>query len=423
MNEIQNETPVLSREKVLKYSFVLVLVYLFLEYGRPQSYLPFLRVIRPGLILQVLILIALLREGQKYLLFNFQTKLFIALLVLMTIHVPLASNNYFAFERWMGQITLFIVFLGIINFVNTYERAVKYIDTWIIINVFGAIVGILEGGRIHDAYFMADENDFSLVMNMAIPFAYFMLMETESSKRKIFYLISVGIFITGSVVSLSRGGFIGLVVVLFYCWLKTPRKIFSTIMVTLMALVVIIAAPSKYWSEVKSIETENIESGTGATRWYYWQTGIVMYLDNPILGVGQGNFPWNVEKYGGEGFYGRKHGGRVSHSLYFTLIPELGTVGIIIFVSMLLYFRKNIKNVIMYGKNAHTLEGTRDDWVEVAIKLSKLRYMAYAVSGALFGYLISGIFISVLYYPHFWILCALPIVLNNIAVNTVNQNN
>ena len=75
----------------------------------------------------------------------------------------------------------------------------------------------------------------------------------------------------------------------------------------------------------------------------------------------------------------------------------------------------------MYGKNAYTLEGSRDDWIDVATRLNKLKFISYAVSGSLFGYLVSGIFISVLYYPHFWILCALPIALNNVAINTVMQ--
>lgn len=403
--------------KKYTFPFILVLLYLFIEYGRPQTYIPILRAVRPGMIIILFLVYALFKQGKKINLQIFQTKLFIALIVLMTIHVPIASNNFHAFQQWQGLILLFIIYLSIINFVNSYEKVVTYIDTWILINVFGAVMGIMSGGRIYNAYFMSDENDFSLVMNMAIPFAYFMLLGAEGKWKRIFYLISIGIFIVGSVISLSRGGFVGLVAVLFYCWIKTPRKIFSTIMISLMVLVLAIAAPSSYWDEVKSIKEENVESGTGATRWYYWRTGIKMFLDNPILGVGQSNFPWNVEKYGDEGFYGRKHGGRVSHSLYFTLIPELGTVGIIIFILMLYYFRRNIRNVIMYGKNAHTLVDKSDKWIEINIRLNKLKFISFAVSGALIGYLISGVFISVLYYPHFWIHMALPVVLYNIAYN------
>ena len=169
MNNINDKKVLnLNSEKVFRYTFLLVLSYLFLEYGRPQTYIPPLRLIRPGMILTLLIIISLFREGQLFHLLNVQTKLFIALILLMTIHVPIASNNFHAFQQWRGLIILFIIYMSILNFVNTYERIIIYIDTWIFINVFGAIMGAMSGGRIYNAYFMSDENDFSLVMNMLL---------------------------------------------------------------------------------------------------------------------------------------------------------------------------------------------------------------------------------------------------------------
>jgi len=404
----------LSHEKIFNYSFVLILLYLFLEYGRPQTYIPPLRMIRPGLLVIVLMIIALVREFQLSRVINLHTKLLIILILIMSIHVPIASNNFHAFQQWRGAVILFIIYLSILTFVNSYQKMATYIDTWISINVFGALIGIQNGGRIYNAYFMSDENDFALVMNMAIPFAYFMFMGTDSKWKKILYLICIGIFVVGSVISLSRGGFIGLAAVLFYCWLKTPRKILSTLVIVFILFILILAAPGSYWDEVKSIQDENISSGTGATRWYYWTTAMKMYAANPFIGVGQGNFPWTVEDYGGTGFYGRLHGGRVAHSLYFTIISELGTAGIFLFLMMLFYFRKNVKEVISYANYILSQESDDEDYLEIAAQASKIRYIVYAVSGALMAYLVTGLFLSVLYYPHFWILCTLVIALKNI---------
>jgi O-antigen ligase len=402
-------------EKVFGYPFLLVLIYLFIEYGRPQSYFSFLRILHPGMILSILLFITLILKGNIYYLKLRQSIYFLLLIVLMTIHVPIASNNFHAFETWRATVLLFIVFLSIINFVNSYQRLVIYIDTWILINIFGAIIGILNKGVIPNSGFMEDENDFSLVMNMAIPFAYFMFLEAETKIKKILYLICIGIFTIGCVISLSRGGFIGLIFIFFYCWLKTPRKIYSTIFILLMAGILIIAAPSSYWDEVKSIKEQNIESGTGATRWYYWQTGWDMFLDNPILGVGQDNYPWNVEQYGGEGYGGRLHGGRVAHSIYFTLIPELGILGTITFLLMVFYFRRTNKYIIFLQKNLYQYGLEVEEFNEKAVQINKIKFISFAIYGALFGYLVSGIFLSVLYYPHFWLLCALPVAIKNIS--------
>jgi len=115
---------------------------------------------------------------------------------------------------------------------------------------------------------MGDENDFALVMNMAIPFAYFMFLETNSPRKKIFYLFACCIFIAANVASLSRGGFVGLVPVIFYCWSKTPKKVSSTVIIAIMMGVLYLTAPATYWDEVKSIKEENIKTGTGESRWY-----------------------------------------------------------------------------------------------------------------------------------------------------------
>jgi len=42
-------------------------------------------------------------------------------------------------------------------------------------------------------------------------------------------------------------------------------------------------------------------------------------------------------------------------------------------------------------------------------------YMGHGLDGALIGYLVSGFFVTVLYYPYFWINLAMTTALNNTA--------
>lgn len=408
--------------KVYTYPFVLILLYIFIEYGRPQGNFTPLRLIRPGMLLTVLIFLKLLTIRYKI---NFKdplSKYYLILIFIMTIHIPIAKNNYFAYELWRSTVIYFIVYLGVINFVDTYHKMVVYIDVWVLINAFIAVIGILHKGLVPGSGFMEDENDFSLVMNIAIPFAYFMLLESDSRVKKFLYFFAVLLFIAGSVVSLSRGGFIGLAVVLFYCWLKTPNKLFSTSVIIVMVAVLILSAPKGYWAELQTISGQNIQSGTGATRWYYWMSGWNMFLANPIIGVGQGNYPWEIETYGGEGYGGRLHGGRPAHSIYFTLLPELGIIGTIIFIIMIIKILKLTKYATTLGKvyRTSTEENKLDQ--QKLYKLNKLKFIGYGFTGALAGYLVTGIFLSVLYYPHFWILSSLPVVLSYTASEIIAQN-
>jgi probable O-glycosylation ligase (exosortase A-associated) len=394
--------------------FIVIVLYLIFEYGRPQTFFPPLSAIRPAMIIQLLMIYYVITPLISFNFKRSQTKVFFFLLLLMIPHVPLAHNNYWAFNILKIMFLYFIVHLTIITFITEFSSILKITNIWLIIIFICGVIGVLYGGKIPGSSIMGDENDFSLVLNMAIPIAFFLGMETDNKKIKIYYYFATGIFIIGTILSFSRGGFVGLASVGLYCWIKSPKKIVSSIIIAIFILLMSLAAPEKYWDEVKSITEENIEEGTGATRWYTWQCGWKMFLDYPIFGVGQGNFPWNFEKYEPpEGFRGRLHGGRAAHSIYFTLIPELGLVGTFLFFFITYktmreskYLITEIKSIEKNGNNNYTENSKK--------KLVKVKYILYGLRGALIGYLVSGIFLSVLYYPHYWLIVSLFLCIFNL---------
>jgi len=419
---IREQTKKINLNGVTRYNlpFYLLLIYLFFEYGRPQSFFPIIGTLHPGWVIHPLLFLCLLLKGKLFNLKNIQTKCFLGLVLLMALHVPIAVNNYWAYQGWRTATLYFIVYLSIVNFVDSFEKIEKYIDIWIIINLFCAFVGLKHGGRVPNSGFMGDENDFALVMNMAIPFAYFMFLETSSTRKKILYLSACCIFIAANVASLSRGGFVGLVPVILYCWYKTPKKVLSTIIIAIMISVLYFSASPKYWQEVKSIKEENIQKGTGESRWYAWKLGWRMFLDHPIIGVGQGNYPILAPKYQTpeEASHRRPVWGRAIHSLYFTLIPELGLVGILLFTGMLYYSYKDLKWILKKEKKFLSKQHQSNKIIQQS---HKIRFIIFGITGAMLGYLVSGAFLSVLYYPHFWLLISLCVALKNIIQSWVKK--
>jgi len=403
------------------FPFYLLLIYLFFEYGRPQSFFPVIGALHPGYILHTLLFLCLFLKGKLLNFKNIQTRCFLGLLLLMMLHGPIAVNNYWAYQIWRSTTLYLIVYLSIVNFVDSFEKIEKYIDIWILINVFCAFVGIKHGGKVPNSAFMGDENDFALVMNMAIPFAYFMFLETNSTKKKLLYLIACCIFIAANVASLSRGGFVGLVPVILYCWYKTPKKVLSTIIIAIMISVLYFSASPKYWQEVKSIKEENIQKGTGRDRWYLWNIAWKMFLDHPIIGVGQGNAPWHISEYEPPGgLHGTSRAGRAVHSLYFTLIPELGLIGILLFTGMLYFSYKDLKWILKKEKEFLLKQNQSKEIIQ---QLHKIKFIIFGITGAMLGYLVSGAFLSVLYYPHFWLLISLCVALRNIVINSKLEGN
>jgi len=252
---------------------------------------------------------------------------------------------------------------------------------------------------------------------MIFPLSFFLAMNA-TGKRRVWFLGITALYLFVIVLTQSRGGFVGLCASSFYCWLKSNRKFITAVVMGLLALVAVLVAPSTYWSEVRSITEEGASKGTGAERVYEWKIGWRMFLDNPILGVGQGNFPYVFRKYeveaghGEKGFHGRSVAGRAAHSIYFTMIPELGIVGTSLFLGMVFTALKDLKAIKTRASSRARRaagvgggSGSRPGRFRPADPMSDREYaLALALEGGLISFLVSGAFISVLYYPNFWIL-------------------
>jgi O-antigen ligase len=344
---------------------------------------------------------------------NKQTKLWVALLCLMVLHVPIATNNYWALMVFKDMFLYFCLYLGITFYIDSMDRMRKLVAVWLMIHLVLAVLGMLSAGKGVGGW-LGDENDFCMEMNVAVPFAYFMLLDLKHKPTKFLYFCLLGIFVLTAMITLSRGGFIGLTAVGTYCWLKSAKKGRAILLAGIVVIFMLIFAPEKYWEEVTSSTSEQTMTvGTGAERLYTWGIGFDMFLGHPILGVGQGNFPWNFEEFqGGERFNTRSLAGRAAHSMYFTLLPELGLVGAGLFFMMLLsnystvgYVRLRAKRSL--GALAKHQNTKQEDDLAFAAALSS------ALEAAMVGYLASSIFISTLYYPTFWVLMGFIVALGN----------
>jgi len=409
------------------FSFSLVIIYLFLEYIRPQVLIPSLTVLHLPAITVALIALSLIFSG-KLSLKDKQTIFFTAIMLEMILHGPLAVNNYWAFIRFYEMSITFIAYLGIISFVDNEDKYKKLIKYWIILFIILAIIGILNQG-IGTGGFIGDENDFCMAINMIIPFALFGVFSAKNKLHKIYFIVVACIFLS-AVLTYSRGGFVGLVSVLIYCWLRSNKKVAFGLIIGLLFIFVALTTPSSYWNRVLTISDEyhditgtEKQAGTGGQRIYAWKLGWKIFLDNPVIGVGQGNYPWHVGKVEeelGVLWQTRSLAGRVSHSLYFTLLPELGIIGVLLFSFMIAYSMKYlnyVKNVINIGKNIYTAEESK-----------YIYYLALSLEGSLIGFLASSVFISTLYYPNIWILCGFIVSLRTIVyrkcgeLNKINRN-
>ena len=394
-----------------KAGLYLVLAYLLFEFGRPQELIPGLRVIPFATGISVLIFLKVIMSGKL----NFsrlQTRLWIPLFAVMAIHVPIAANNFHALMTFKDMFLLYCVYFGVITFVNSTEKMMTVMKLWLGIHVFLAVMGVAKGGKGIGAW-MGDENDFCMVMDMVIPFGYFLLFSATGVGQKMKYLGFLGTFILAAMASLSRGGFMGLASVGAYCWYRSPKKMNALVVLLVTVLFMVMLAPETYWDEIASSgNDETLEKGTGAERLYTWGIGMDMFYANPIIGIGQSNFPWTFDQYQTGNFQGRSIAGRQAHSAWVTLISELGIAGIVIIGMMLLQCYKDLRLV---RTRLSPADSRQKSGATVRAGEDVRVYLARAMEGSLIGFIVTGVFISILWYPSLWIMLAFVVALRNIS--------
>lgn len=428
-----------QKEAAATFSFpmVMYLIYLGMEYMRPPNPLGI------PLVISIALLCVWLAQARKIWVPQFYC--FFALEAVIAVMGPFAENNYnvFMWTRNMGVLLICIV-IPLAHVVNNEQRLSVFIAGVAVVMVYLGLHAITHGGRGPGGH-VGDENDTSLALNSFIPLVFLSMFLAKNVLQKLLYGLALGIMVLGVAATMSRGGFLGLVAVLGYCFFLTPNKGKTLALGFVMLLTLIPLAPEKYWDEIASIGTEagndDPRRGTGALRREYWQTAREMFKKNPIFGVGAGNFQWEVGDYQTSDQYerlGRSLDGQECHSVYFATLAELGGTGFGLFLAILWYNIRDLSGMLNGRKplpsdqtaraKSFSLESTvrlKKAQVTVTkepvgvgpIEQSRLTLYAHGLRGGLLGFLVSGVFLSAFGYPPFWLLTGLIVALKTISMS------
>lgn len=403
--------------------FKLLIVLLWFDCLRPDRIIPGGRILLnlPTLIMLVLLFLWIQVPEKKIL--NIQTKLLFGFLLVITLSSLVSRNKTWSFEQLRGFIIFdFIYYLMIVQFIDSSFKAEKYIKTLVNLSSFPLILGVFNKGLLPIPV-LADENDFALFANFIFPLAYFLGQEADAKWKKIYYYLLSAICIISTIVSFSRGGLVGLVFVSLFLFYKSKYKILALFLFGCFAMVFFFMSSDSYWADMKTIFTEGSQEGTGKERIESWNAGWRMFLDHPILGVGPKNFGmWLSDYYIQYGSKGPEHmWGRAAHSVYFTLLPETGIAGTLIFFLILWQNFKNHKYIARLEINKSKLMNqanlTKNENDLVSVSILKLHYFSLGYCGAMIAFLSTGAFLSVLWYHYFWMLTAFWVMSTNAAKN------
>jgi O-antigen ligase len=192
--------------------------------------------------------------------------------------------------------------------------------------------------------FFAHPNGYALFIAPVLAFLLPHIIQNKINWRR---GILWGIGIVGLLLSLSRGGWLGLLIagVVWVLWVgnKQIKKAAFIVFVTVVCLVAII--PNFRYRVILPFKGEK----SSMSRFSLWNTGLKMIKDNPVLGKGLTGFDKNWYKYNSDP--GLDHY-NFPHNIFLNFWVDTGILGVISFslVSLwLLWYSFRAKNSYAIG--------------------------------------------------------------------------
>jgi O-antigen ligase len=394
-----------------KVAFGVTAFYIWLLYSRLQDFVFYLHL--PAITMAVAIILMFATGNIRTIPKVPVTKWTIALTICMFCGVP--------FSVWHGGAmeTIFSVWLKAVLAYAVITSSLiipRYCTRLITIAAFGilcgALIGLIAGGTVAqdrvgelNARF-GDANEFAqvLLIGMCLMLGYSVTPGRSSVSKIIAYagviVMLVSFFRTG-----SRGGFIGLVTVALFVFIKesAATKAAMLVLVVIVTVCVMAFLPNTIKERYTMLLggapeqfTDNAAiaaAGSAEGRQYLLMQSLRITAQHPIFGVGAGLFAVAENSVAIQG--GKARGSwHETHNMYTQISSEDGIPAFIFFVTTIIVAYRTLNRVIAFGKDSKDpviLEASRS---------------AYWIRLALLSMASSGFFLSIAYSNELQVLIA-----------------
>lgn len=259
---------------------------------------------------------------------------------------------------------------------------------------------------------LGDRNELALAFVMTLPVCSYLIGEYGKTSVVVrFGLIGLmGLLVTAIVGTQSRGGFVALLGLAGYFFLKSDRKI-----VLALLAVVLVGALSNFVSDEWMNRMDTIgEADSDASfmgRVVAWKLSFILAMSNPFFGGGFKTleyYPMWLQLsqdffaypffYTGDALPDTTRG-HAAHSVYFQVLGEHGFGGLMVYVTLLLIsFRTAYRVAAKAKRHAETA------WIASLATMLQLSIFAFALGGAA---------LSFAYFELLYAICAIVQVLHS----------
>jgi len=399
-----------STEQYLSLAFVGICIYLIDEYLRLSQCYPAFKTISLGkVVVGFTLLTVLFGQEMQERVSSPINWVMVAFAAAMLLSFPASHSSEAAAIVFSDYLKILVGYFLIIKVVNSRWRLVAFVLLLLLVNLKmsqfqirnyggGYWAGIRGEGAGSTGLF-GNAGDFGVAMCTVLPVALATFLGLKGSRWRWLGALSAGCFFLSILYSSSRGAALGLASVGLYFWLRGRRKLVGLIVLLLAATLFWGLAPESYKTRFSTTHTE--EDTTGQHRLDLWRAGIEMFAQNPLTGVGIGNFPVVYQQR-----YlppnAKVYEAIAPHNIFIQAGSELGLPGLLCLLSGIGFI------LIVNGRTRRLalLSGLPDGQLYA--------HLARGLEGGLVGFVVSGFFLTVLYYPHFYMLAALTVILGHV---------
>ncbi len=386
-------------------AFWATFLYLFFEYVRPQSIYLWMDVAPwPKIFLFTAVALTLL-EGRL----RFTAKgpwlavgIFTSIIIASSLTAQYPDVSWANKEVWLNWLLLMLIvgagvrsrtefILHVFGFILWNLKMSQHgVQGWV-----GSGFSFVPWGATGAPGWFHNSGEFGIEMCVFLPIAGYLtlgLWPRISKNRRLVLLGIIASAMISIVASSSRGAFLGAACVAAWVVWRSPYRVRAILLVVPTIALTWVILPERNKERWRAAG----EDQDSVNRLTYWKHGIEIAKNHPVLGIGYKNWlPYYRRNYNPKG--------EVPHNYLVEAGSELGFVGLFAFVGMTaLFFREN-------GRTRRRLKSVpgSPDYV--------LWAMTYGLDGAMIGFLSSGFFVTVLYYPYYWMNMALCMALARVT--------
>ncbi|HEY0061001.1 MAG TPA: putative O-glycosylation ligase, exosortase A system-associated [Telluria sp.] len=323
-------------------------------------------------------------------------------------------------EFWSRFLKVFLLFVFVILIVSK-KLHVDFV-LWCValsIGFYGcleALKFIASGGghKIEgfQGHVLGDRNELALAFVMTLPICAYLLREYGKPSKliRVGLLGAMGLLVAAVIGTQSRGGFVALLGLAAYFFIKSDRKVLLSILGVILAVGMSYLVSEEWTSRMDTIGEANADASFMG-RVVAWKLSFIMATRHPFFGGGFKTleyFPmWqslSQDFFSYAFFYTgdtlpETHRARAAHSVYFQVLGDHGFVGLFIYLCMLVRTFLTARALSIRAR--------------LQAETAWIAHLGTMLQLSLFAFCLGGAALSFAYFDLMFAICALVQVLHS----------